>query len=107
MQRLHRRQIPLHHTDDKAAGNIDDDDNNSGDGVPFHELRCTVHRPVEIRLPLDFPPSECRFCISDRSLIEIRIDGHLFTGHSVQREAGRDLRHAFRTFGDDNELNDN
>jgi hypothetical protein len=36
----------------------------------------------------------------------VAVDRHLLARHGVQREAGRDLGHAFGALGDDHELHD-
>ena len=47
-----------------------------------------------------------RFGFGDQTGVEVGVDGQLFAGHRVQREAGRDFRDAAGAVGDDDELDD-
>ena len=104
---LHRSHIPLKHTNDKAAANIDHHDNDGGDCIAFDELRCTIHRAEKIRLTLDFLTAALCLCVRDRPLIKIGIDGHLFAGHRVEGESCRHFGDTFRPLRDNNEVDNN
>ena len=99
-------QPPLQHANDKTTGNIDEHDDDSGDGIALDELGSTVHGTEEIRFPLDLLAAYLGLSISNSSLIQVCIDGHLLAGHSIQGEAGRNLSHALRALGDDDEVDD-
>src|SRR5690606_24262965 len=89
-----------------AADNVDDGDQDAGDGVAADELGSTVHGAVEVGLPGDFGPPGPGFFFIDQPGVEVGIDAHLLTRHGVQGEAGGHLGHALGAPGDDDELAD-
>ena len=87
LERLQRAEVPLQHTDDEAARDIDEHDDDGRDRIAFDELRGAVHRAEEVRLVLDLLAPYLRLRVRDGPLIEVGVDGHLLAGHRVEREA--------------------
>jgi hypothetical protein len=92
---------PHHH----AAGQIQRDDDQSGDRIAFDELARTVHRTVEIGFACD------RFALAPGAVgveqpgMHVGVDGHLLARHRIQREASGHLGDALRSACNDHELN--
>src|SRR5690606_35488527 len=70
------------------------------------EFGRAVHGSVEVRLGSDVAAAVLAFGLGEDAGVQIRIDGHLLAGHSVQGEAGRDLGDAAGALGNDDELDD-
>ena len=107
LQRLLHSHIALHHADDEAADNVDKDNDDSRDGITLDELAGTIHGTVEVSLPLNLLSALAGLRIGNGTLIQIRINGHLLTRHSIQGEACRYLCHALRALGNNHELDNN
>ncbi len=103
-QRLVGRNSELQHPNDKAVGDIDDDDDDSGDGVALHKLAGALHGAVEVRLRLNLLAPALRLFVIDDARVEVGIDGDLFSRHSVEGEPRRNLGDASRAVGDHYEL---
>jgi len=65
-----------------------------------------VISPVKIGLLFDELPAVPRIALGNDSGVEVRVDAHLFAGHGIQGEPGRDFSHASRALGDDDEIDD-
>jgi hypothetical protein len=74
----------LHDADHEAADDVDEDDDDRRDGVAAHELRCAVHRAVEVGRALDVFAALARFGFGDQPGVEVGVDGQLFAGHRVE-----------------------
>ncbi len=96
MQRLVPLHAGLHHADHQAADDVDQHDDDAGDGVALDELARAVHRAVERRFLLDLLAPALGFFLVDEAHVEVGVDAHLLAGHAVQREARRHLGHALR-----------
>ena len=106
IQRLvHRHPLPQNAQRD-TADDIDRRDDESGRGISLNILRGTVHGAEEARLILELLSAGRRLLIRDGAGIQVSVDGHLFAGHGIQRESGRDLGDTFGTFVDDDQLHD-
>ena len=92
--------------DREAADDVDDGDDEAGDGIASHEFACTVHGTVEVGFLSEFFATAAGFGFVDVAGVEIAVDGHLLAGHGVQGEACCDFTDACGTFGDDQELHD-
>ncbi len=103
---VHEPPVLLHHADVKAAENIDERDDDAGNGVPADEFTGTVHRPVKIRLPSDVFPPLSRLRLGDDAGVHLRVDRHLLAGHRIEGESRRHFRDSAGAFGDDDKLND-
>ncbi len=104
LERLHGAEVSLQHADDEAACDVDEHDDDGGDGIALDELRGTIHRTEEVRLVLDLLTPHLRLRVRDRALVEVGIDRHLFAGHRIEREASGHLSDAFRSLRDDDEV---
>src|SRR5690606_406371 len=94
------------HADVDAAEDIDEGDDDAGDGVAADELGGTVHGAVEVGLLGDGLAAFAGFGFGDVAGVEIGVDRHLLAGHGIQGEAGGDFGDSAAAFGDDDELND-
>jgi hypothetical protein len=109
--RIHAARVAEGHVllgdaDDDAADDIDEGDEQAGDGIAAHELRGAVHGAKERGLVLERLAPRLRALLVDQSRVEVRVDRHLLAGHGVEGEAGRDLGDAARALGDDDEVHD-
>ena len=104
----HSQDVPavLRISDDDAAEDVDEDDDDAGDGVAADEFGGTVHGSVKIGFLGDICPAFAGFGFVDDSGVEVGVDGHLFAGHGVQGEAGGDFGDTGGAFGDDDKLDD-
>ena len=101
-----KRHAVLDDADDEAADDVDERDDDAGDGVAADELAGTVHRPVEVGLLRDFLAAALGFALVDDAGVQVGVDRHLLAGHAVQGEAGGDFADARGALGDHDELND-
>ena len=94
------------HADDEAGDEVDDGDDDTGDSIAFNELGATVHSAVKVGLGSNLgTPGTSGFFI-DETGVQVGIDSHLFTGHSIQGETRPDFRHTPRAVGNDDEVDD-
>ena len=94
----------LHDADGESAQNIDQRDQDGRDGVAANELARPVHRSIKIRFLFHLAAARAGLFFIDHPGIQFGINRHLFAGHRVQGEPGRDLRDTPGTLGDDNEI---
>ena len=99
-------QALLQNADHHAADDVDQHDQETGDGVAAHEFRSAVHGAEETGLVLQVLAALTRHFLVDETGGEIGIDRHLLAGHGIEVETGRHLGDAARTFGDDDEVHD-
>ena len=78
-----KRQIVLNHSNNQAANNVDEQNENPSDGVSSDKFTRTIHGPIEICLARNIGSSPARFVLRDHASIHICVDGHLLTGHRV------------------------
>ena len=74
----------LEHTDGHAADQVDEQDQQAGDGVAAHKLTGTVHGTVELGFLGDFGPAGLGLALVDQAGVEVGVDGHLLAGHGVE-----------------------
>ena len=106
MRRVGETEILLHDADDHAADDVDEDDEQAGDGVAAHEFRGAVHGAEKAGFVFQMPAAPPRFLLVDQAGIEVGVDRHLLARHGVQMEARRDFGDAPGAFGDDHEIHD-
>ncbi len=99
-------ELVLHHADDEAADDVDEEDHDAGDGIPLHEFGGTVHGAVEVRFLSHVLTALLGLFLVDETGVQVRIDGHLLAGHGVKGEAGAHLGDPARTLGDHHEVDD-
>jgi hypothetical protein len=105
------RRVPKAHAllrdaDDDAADDVDEDDEQAGDGVAAYEFRGTVHGAEEAAFVLQRLAALLCGLLVDQAGGEIGVDRHLLAGHGVEVEARSDFGDAARTLGDDDEVHD-
>ena len=96
----------MQHADAEASDDIDDRDEDAGDGVAADEFAGTVHGAVEVGFFLDLEAAGGGGEFIDDAGVEFGIDGHLFAGHGVEGEPGGNFGDAACAFGDDDEIDD-
>ncbi len=96
----------LEHADVETSEDVDEGDDNAGDGIAADEFAGTVHGTVEVGFLCDIRTAFSSFGFADDAGIKIGVDRHLLAGHGVQGETGGDFRDSRGAFGDDGELND-
>ena len=94
------------HTDDDAADDVDGGNDQAGNGVTTNKLGSTVHRPLKLGLFSNEVSAIAGVVFVDQPGAQVGIDSHLFTGHGVESEPGRDFRNTARALRNHNELND-
>ena len=106
LRRVADLHAPLHHADDEAADDVDDGDDDAGDGVALHELHRAVHGAEQLALALEVAALALALLHVDGAGAQVRVDGHLLAGHGVEGEARGDFGDALRALGDDDEVHD-
>jgi hypothetical protein len=96
----------LEYADDKSAQDIDNRDDDAGDGITADEFAGTVHSSVKVGLLGDFLAAALGFLLVDDAGIEVGVDGHLPARHAVEGKSGGDFTDAGGTLRDDDELDD-
>ena len=96
----------LEHADGEAADDIDEGDDDAGDGVAADELAGTVHGAVEFGLLGELRRRARASFSSINAGVQIGIDAHLLAGHGIQGEAGGHFGDAAGALGDDHEIDD-
>ncbi|MNH94538.1 hypothetical protein D3C73_471590 [compost metagenome] len=87
-----------------AADEVDEDNDDAGDGIALDELHRAVERAVQLAFALQHAAFFLGFLGRHGAGLEVAVDAHLLAGHAVQREARRDFGHPLRTLGDHDEL---
>ena len=106
---LHRPDqlhVLLTHADGHAAQDVDGGDQEGGDGVALDELHGAVHRAVELALAAERAAPSAGLVAVDGPRAQLGVDGHLLSGHGIQREASAHLGHALGPLGNHHELDD-
>ncbi len=101
-----REHLELENADGQTTQDVDEGDQDTGDGVAPDELAGTVHCAVEIRFPRDVLPACARFLFRDEPGVQVGVDAHLLTGHRVQREPCRDFGNTPGALRDHHKLDD-
>ena len=96
----------LRQTDDQAAHNIDDKDQDRRNGIALDEFRGTVHGTIEIGFLGDFLTAALGLFIAQNAGIQVGVDRHLLAGHGIKSEARRHFRYAAGTAGHDHQIDD-
>src|ERR1039457_6269529 len=97
----------LQNSDEEAGDNVDRGNENGRPRIALSESGCAVHGAVELRFRRELFPPRPRPGFVDETGIEVRIDGHLFSGQRVQGETRRNFRDTHRTVVDDHVLDGN
>ena len=106
LERIGKAHVMLQQAHQQAADDIDDGDHDAGDGVAAHVFAGTVHGAIEFRFLRHFRAAAARFVFADQAGVQIGIDGHLFTRHGVQREAGTHFGDTAGTLGHHGKVDD-
>ncbi len=97
-------QVVLHHAHDHAGREIDEHDDQAGDGVAAHELAGTVHGAVEVGLLRHLGTALAGAFLVDQAGVQVGVDGHLLAGHGIEHEARAHFGDTARTLGDHHEI---
>ena len=98
------RQTMLHHADDEATNDVDEQDQDAGDGITPNELGGTIHGAMELGLFSHLTAAAFCFGLVDQARIHVGVNGHLLAGHRVQGEAGTHFGNTLGTLGDHDEV---
>ena len=90
--------------DKKTTCNVDDHNDNTGNGLTADKFAGTVHCSVEFRLTGNLFSSFFGGILINEPGIEVGVYGHLLAWHGVQSETCSDLGNSSRTFGDNNKV---
>jgi hypothetical protein len=104
VHRVAHRHVLLQHADGQATQQVDEDDDDAGDGVTLHELHRTVQASMQLAFQLQRAAAAAGLVLVDEAGAQVGVDGQLLAGHGVQREARRHLGHPLGALGDDDEL---
>ena len=96
----------LDHADGHATDEVDEEDQQAGDGVTADELAGTVHGAVEVGFLGHFGAALLRLALLDQAGIEVGVDGHLLAGHGVEGEPRAHLGDTPGALGDHHEVDD-
>lgn len=96
----------LDHADGDAADQVDEENQQAGDGVTADELAGTVHRTVEVGLLGHLVAALLGFLLLDQAGVEVSVDGHLLAGHGIQGEARADFGNPPGALGHHHEVDD-
>ena len=96
----------LEDTDRHAADQVDEQNQQAGDGVTAHEFAGTVHGTVELGLLGHFHPAHFGLVLIDQAGVQIGVDRHLFTGHRIEGETRAHLGNPPGTLGHHHEVDD-
>ncbi len=105
-ERIGQRQVVHQRADGDAADQVDDQDQDRGDGVAAHEFGGAVHRAIEVGFGRDVLAPRGRLLLVDQAGVEVGVDRHLLARQRVEREARRDFRDALGALGHDDEVDD-
>ncbi|MNZ55842.1 hypothetical protein D3C78_737780 [compost metagenome] len=98
--------VVLEHADGHAADQVDEQDQQAGDGVTANKLAGTVHRTVELGLPRHFGTACLGLGLVDQAGVEVGVNGHLLAGHGVEGEARAHLGNTPGALGHHHEVDD-
>src|SRR5690606_26045460 len=96
----------LHHANQQAADDVDEQDQDAGDGIAADEFGGTVHGAVEIGLGGDFHATLARLFLGDQAGVEVGVDRHLLARQGVKGETRRNLGHSTGALGHHHEIDD-
>ena len=96
----------LDHSHVESAENVDEGDDDGGDGVAADEFAGAVHRAVEVGFVGDVLAALAGLGFGEEAGVEVGVDGHLLAGHGVEHEPGGDFADARGALGDHHELDD-
>ncbi|MND85265.1 hypothetical protein D3C80_771840 [compost metagenome] len=96
----------LQHADQHAADQVDEQDQQAGDGVTANELAGTVHRTVELGLLRHLGTAVLGLGLVDQAGVEVGVDGHLLAGHGVEGETRAHFRDTPGALGHHHEVDD-
>ncbi|MNH01918.1 hypothetical protein D3C79_611430 [compost metagenome] len=106
LARFAERHAVLQHADQHAADEVDEQDQQAGDGIAAHELAGTVHRAVELGLLGHLGAARLGLGLVDQAGVEVGVDRHLLAGHGVEGEARAHLGNTPGALGHDHEVDD-
>ena len=106
LRRIQHGQVFLSHADDDAGDDVDEGDQEAGNGVAADELRGAVHGAVKGRFIFQPAAPVAGLGLIDQTGRQIGVDRHLLAGHGVQGKTRRDFGNSAGAFGDDDEIYD-
>ncbi len=104
--RIGEGHVVLKDTDQHAADEVDEQNQQASNCVTAYKLAGTVHGTVELGLLGHFGTTALGFRLVDEAGVEVGVDGHLLAGHRVEGEARAHLGNTPGTLGDDHKVDD-
>ncbi|MNO76720.1 hypothetical protein D3C76_677990 [compost metagenome] len=92
------------HTDYETANQVNKQNDDTGNGIPFDEFTRPVHRTIEIGFTLDFTAAFPSLLLINQPSVQVSVNTHLLTWHGVECKASGNLSHTLRTFSDYDKL---
>ncbi|MNI27197.1 hypothetical protein D3C73_809250 [compost metagenome] len=92
------------HTDYETANQVNKQNDDTGNGIPFDEFTRPVHRSVEICFTLNFTAAFPCLLLINQTCIKVSINTHLLTWHSIECKPSGNLSNTLRTFSDYDKL---
>ncbi len=83
-----QRKTLLPDTDNQPAKDINQHNQNAGNGIATYKLAGAVHGPVKLSLPPDLFTADSSLFLCQKAGREIGINGHLLARHRVQSKTG-------------------
>ena len=96
----------LQHTDQQSADNVNDHDEDPGDGIAANKLTCPVHRAVKIGFLSHFGAAFFRLIFTNQSGVKVGVNRHLLTRHTIENKARTHFCDTPGTFGNDHKVDD-
>ncbi|MND74678.1 hypothetical protein D3C80_662790 [compost metagenome] len=96
----------LEDTDRHAADQVDEQDQQAGNGVTTDEFAGTVHGTVELGFLGDFRAAGLGLGLIDQAGVEVGVDRHLLAGHRIEGETRAHLGNPPRALGHHDEVDD-
>ena len=94
----------LHYADNQATDNVYCHDQQACDGIATHKFARTVHGAVKICLLSHLFSTAFGLLLADQTGVQVGIDCHLFTGHTVKGKAGTHFCNTPGPLGDDHKV---
>ena len=94
----------IDHAQEQAAADIDQQDDDAGDGIAANEPARPIHGPEEVRLAINLIAAPVGLVLVDQAGMQVGIDGHLPPRQPIEREPRGHFADAGRPLGDHHKL---
>ena len=94
----------MHHTQYRTADKVYERRDDRNYRIALYKLRSTVHCAEEVAFTLYFRTAYLCLFIGYCACVQVSINSHLLTGHSVKGKSCGNFGYTLRTFGDNKEV---